>query len=140
MIRALPLPRAALGPRPLLVGAAAVLVALAALTAAAPSGPQATIAPVPPLAERLGPRTWAFAIPVGWLTAPVPDLREDDILDVLGTRAGERATASEIASGLRVMSVDDRALVVELTKDDASSIASARARGLALIQILRSKG
>jgi hypothetical protein len=122
----------------LLVGAAAVLVALAALTAAAPSAPQPITATAPPLAERLGPRTWALAIPVGWLTAPMSDLREDDVLDLLGTRAGERATASEVASGLRVMAVDDRALVVELTKDDASSIASARARGLALIPIVRS--
>ena len=137
MIRALPLHRLELRPRLVLAGAAAVLVALAALTTPMPAGPQPVAAPAP-LSERLGPRTWALAIPVGWLTAPMPGLREDDVLDLLGTRAGERATAAAIASGLRVMALDDRVLVVELTDGDASSIASARARGLALVPILRS--
>jgi hypothetical protein len=138
VIRALPLQRAAVAPRALLVVIAAVLVAIAAVTATIPGAPPPTAAPQAPISERLGPRTWAFAIPSGWLTAPIPGLREDDVLDLLATRPGERAIASEVASGLRVMAVGDGALVVELTADDAASIASARARGLALIPILRS--
>lgn len=138
MIRALPLPRASAGPRAILVGVAAVLVAVAAITAIPPAGPQQIPPPPPALSERLGPRTWALAIPLGWLAAPVPGLREDDVLDLLGVRPGERAVASEVASGLRVMAADDRALTVELTAEDASSIASARARGLSLVAILRS--
>lgn len=91
-----------------------------------------------PLAERLGVRTWALAIPTSWLAAPIPGLRDDDVLDLIGTRSGERAVASDIATGLRVVSSDERVLIVELTDADASAIASARARGLSLIPILRS--
>ena len=94
--------------------------------------------PIPPLAQRLGVRTWALAIPASWLAAPIPGLRDDDVLDLLGTRAGERATTTDVASGLRVISSDDRVLVVELTDQDASAIAAARARGLSLVPILRS--
>jgi hypothetical protein len=90
------------------------------------------------LAQHLGPRTWALAIPISWLAAPIPGLRDDDVLDLIGTRAGERATASDVATGLRVISADDRVVVVELTDDDASAIAAARGRGLSLIPILRS--
>lgn len=138
MIRSVSMPRVALAPRAMLAVAAAVLAGAAALTAVVPAEPGPRLAPALGLAERLGPRTWALAIPVTWLAAPIPGLRTDDILDLLGARSSERATASEVASGLRVMSVDDRALVVELTADDASAIASARARGLSLVPILRS--
>jgi hypothetical protein len=125
------------GPRPILFGLAAILVAAAALSAVAPPGTHASVVP-PTLAERLGPHTYALAIPVAWLAAPLAGLHEDDVLDILGTRAGERATASDVASGLRVMAADDRTLVVELTGEGASAIAAARARGLSLIPILRS--
>lgn len=124
--------------RSLLIVSALALAAVAAATSLAPSNER----PVPQrpasIAERLGARTWALAIPTTWLAAPIPGLRDEDILDLIGTRPGERATAAPIASGLRVLSVDDRALVVELTADDASAIASARARGLSLVPILRS--
>lgn len=137
MIRALPVPRVALPSRvPLAI--VAVVLAAAAFAAAAIQSEPAAVPPPPTLAERLGPRTWAFAIPLGWLSAPIPGLRGDDVLDLLGARASERATASEVAQGLRVMSSDDRALIVELTAEDAAAIASARARGLSLIPILRS--
>lgn len=101
-------------------------------------------APEPPaampgaLADRLEPRTWAFAIPQAWLAAPLGGLREGDVLDLIGTRASERATALEIARGLRVMDVGETGLVVELTADDAAAIAGARARGLSFMPILRS--
>jgi hypothetical protein len=90
------------------------------------------------LADRLEPRTWAFAIPQAWLAAPLGGLREGDVLDLIGTRASERATALEIARGLRVMDIGEAGLVVELTADDAAAIAEARARGLSFMPILRS--
>jgi len=118
--------------------AALVVGSLAAFTAVVPSASvPASVAPLS-LADRLEPRTWAFAIPLTWLAAPLASLREGDVLDLIGTRTSERATASEIAAGLRVMSIDDRALVVELTADDASAIAEARGRGLSFVPILRS--
>ncbi len=129
--------RGALPARALLVAAALVLVVLGAATALAPAEARPAAAPVS-IADRLGERTWALAIPPSWLAAPIPGLRGEDILDLIGTRPGERATASEIATGLRVIAADDHALLVELTEEDASAIASARARGLSLVPILRS--
>lgn len=123
--------------RALLLGAA-VVVAAAAVGVAGSGSETPTSRPVAPLAERLGVRTWALAIPASWLAAPIPGLRDDDVLDLIGTRSGERAVASDIATGLRVVSSDERVLIVELTDADASAIASARARGLSLIPILRS--
>ena len=119
--------------------AAAVVLAVAAVaTAIAPSSAQLDGPPLPTLAARLAPGTWALAIPVSWLAAPMPDLRSNDVLDLLGTRLGERAVASEVAIGLRVLSVDETTIVVELDVDGAAAIAEARARGLSLIPILRS--
>lgn len=124
--------------RSLVLAVLAVLIAAAsAATAIAPETAPAPVA-TPALSERLGPKTWAFAIPIAWLSAPIPGARHDDVLDLLGARSSERATASEVATGVRIMSVDDRVLVVELTAEDASAIAGARARGLSLIPILRS--
>jgi hypothetical protein len=128
-------PRVRPDPRAILVAIAGVLLAAGAVTAAAPP-PQPAAAPS--IAQRLGPHTYGLAIPVAWLTAPIPGLRDDDVIDLLATRPGERATASEVAGGLRVMAADDRNVVVELTADDAGAIAAARARGLVLIPILRS--
>lgn len=135
MIRRAPLrlPRG----RALLLAGSAAAALLATAGALAPSAPAPVIAQVR-LADRLEPQTWAVAIPAGWLAAPLEGVRPGDVLDLIGTRTSERATASQIARGLRVMSLDDRALIVELTEDDASAIAEARARGLSLIPILRS--
>ncbi len=123
--------------RPVLLLSATLLLLTAGGLSLMPSAdrPAPRVASV---AERLGDRTWALAIPAGWLAVPLPGARDDDVVDLLGTRPGERATATEIASGLRVISSDDRALVVELTAADAASIASARARGMTLVPILRS--
>ena len=124
--------------RPALAVVALALAAIAGAAALAPSHEREAPRPPASTAERLGARTWALAIPASWLAAPLPGLRDEDIVDLLGTRPGERATVTSVASGLRVVSSDDRALVVELTAEDASSIASARARGLSLVPILRS--
>ena len=130
------LPLRMTGSRLLLAAGALVLAAAAAAGAVIPSGERP--ARVPALTERLGAETYGLAIPVAWLAAPIPGLRENDVLDMLGTRSGERATAQDVASGLRVMTVDDRTLVVELTSQEASAITAARARGLSLIPIVRS--
>jgi hypothetical protein len=125
-------------PRPFLTAAAALATALAVATAVAPASTPPAHATAPRLSDRLEPQTWAFAIPLAWLAAPLAELRQGDVLDLIGTRTSERASASEVASGLRVMSLDDRSLVVELTADDASAIAEARARGMSFVPILRS--
>ena len=137
MIRSVVAPRLGAIPRLAVAIAALFLAGASALTLVVP--PSAVRAePAPALSQRLGPRTWALAIPVAWLSAPIPGLRDDDVLDLLGARPSERATASDVATGVRVMAVDERTLVVELTAEDAAAVASARARGLSLIPILRS--
>lgn len=123
--------------RPVLIFSAALLLMTAAGLSLMPSADRAATR-VASVAERLGDRTWALAIPITWFAVPLPGVRGDDVVDLLGTRPGERATATEIATGLRVISSDDRALVVELTAADASAIASARARGVTFVPILRS--
>lgn len=129
----LPSPRAAIP----LAGAVAALAL--AMSGAAGSLPGAAPVPSPaPLADRLQPETWAFAIPSSWLAAPIPGLRIGDVLDLVGVRASERATAVDIAAGVRVVSLDDRSVVVELTFEDASAVAVARARGLMILPVLRS--
>lgn len=125
-------------PRLLLLVPAAVVAALAAASAVTPGAAAPAERPTTALADRLEPRTWAVAIPLAWLAAPLADLREGDVLDLIATRTSERANATEVASGLRVMSLDERSLVVELTSEDASAIAEARARGLSFVPILRS--
>lgn len=127
-------------PRQRLALMAGVVIAasLALASSVAPTNAGPADATAPRLADRLGPQTWAFAIPLAWMATPLVGLREGDVLDLIGTRTSERANASEVASGLRVMSVDERSLVVELTADDASAIAEARARGLTFVPILRS--
>lgn len=127
--------RRRISPRAVLLAGAVAVAAVGGAMTLVP-GDARTVAPS--LAQRLGPRTWALAVPITWLAAPIPGLREDDIVDLLGTRSGERATASEVATGLRVMAIDDRVVVIELRSDDASAIAAARARGLSLIPIVRS--
>jgi len=125
-------------PRLLLLAPAAILAAVAVASAVTPGSAAPAEGPTMALADRLEPRTWAVAIPVAWLAAPLAGLREGDVLDLIATRTSERANATEVASGLRVMSLDERSLVVELTSDDASAIAEARARGLSFVPILRS--
>lgn len=120
-----------------LLAAAVVAAAFAVLTAVAPASEPAPVKPVA-LADRLEPRTWAMALPLAWLATPLDGLRPGDVLDLIGTRTSERATASEIAAGLRVVAIDEQAVVVELTAADASAIAAARGRGLSFVPILRS--
>jgi hypothetical protein len=121
-----------------LLAAAAIAASLALASALAPGSPVQAEATALRLADRLEPQTWAFAIPLAWMAAPLAELRAGDVIDLIGTRTSERANASEVARGLRVMSLDERSLVVELTAEDATAIAEARARGLSFVPILRS--
>ena len=137
MIRVAAQPWRISSPRPVLLVAVAVLLAAAGAFALMPADTHPVVAP-PTLAQRLGVNTYGFAIPASWLAAPIPGLHEDDVVDILGTRPGDRATATDVAGGLRVMAADDHALVVELRAEEAAAIAAARARGHSLIPILRS--
>jgi hypothetical protein len=123
-------------PRRVLLGAASIVLAAAAV-ATQLATPAVTAAPR--LADELGPATWAMEVPVSWLAAPVPAAGRGDALDLLAVRAGDRAYAYPVAYGLAVISVDQRGLVLEVDEDDAIAIASAKAGGLLLVPLLRSR-
>jgi hypothetical protein len=90
------------------------------------------------LAQRLSISTWAFAVPTGWLAAPLTEVRSGDSVDLLAVRSGDRPLAVAIAADLRVMSADERVVVFEVDEDSATAIASARASGLFIVPLLRS--
>jgi Flp pilus assembly protein CpaB len=102
--------------------------------AATPSVP----APSNTLTQRLEPSTWALSIPTAWLGAPLPQAQPGDHVDLLAVRQGEHPLAIAVAAGLRVMAVDDRAVVFEVDEDSAAAIATARASGLLIVPLLRS--
>lgn len=91
-----------------------------------------------PLRDRLSPATWALAVPLSWLEAPVPEVRRGDSVDLIAVRSGDRPLAIPLAADLRVMDVDDRSVIFEVDEDSASAIASAHASSLLLIPLLRS--
>jgi hypothetical protein len=90
------------------------------------------------LAQRLSMSTWAIAVPMGWLAAPLVDVRNGDNVDLLAVRSGDRPFAVAVAADLHVMSADERVIVFEVDESSASAIATARASGLLLIPLLRS--
>ena len=135
-MRGITLPRL---PRPRTLMAAAALAIAGAALFAGTLAPEPVLLPQLPLAERLEPGTWALALPEEWLSTPLPGVASGDAIDLLGARPSERAVVSEIAVGLRVMSAEGGGLVLELSADAAADIAEARARGLTLIPILRSR-
>jgi hypothetical protein len=122
--------------RRIALGAASALLTIGALGAemigaAAPSPPAS-------LAESLAPSTWAMTLPAAWLAAPVPRVGPGDLIDVLAVRQGERAYAVPVAYATRVVTVDERGLVLEVDEEGASAIAIARGGGLLLVPLLRS--
>lgn len=124
-----------LSPRRLLAGVASVLLLGYALAAPAPQ----EIGPAPAaLAARLPPASWGIAVPVGWLSAPIAELRPGDRVDILALRAGERPVANAIAFDLEVMSLDERTLVLGVSAFDATAIATARAAGQLIVPLVRS--
>jgi hypothetical protein len=90
------------------------------------------------LVDRLAPSTWALAVPNSWLAAPVPEVRRGQSVDLLAVRTGDRPLAIPIAADLRVMGVDEAAIVFQVDEDAATAIASARASGLLIVPLVRS--
>lgn len=136
MLPALTASRRRISRRRIALGGASVLLALGAL--GAEIGGSATPAAQASLAESLAPSTWAMNLPVAWLAAPMPRVRNGDVIDVLAVRQGERAYAVPVAYAARVMATDDRGIVLELDEEGASAIAIARGGGMLLVPLLRS--
>jgi hypothetical protein len=113
---------------------AAAVVTTSLSSAAIPSEP----VPSTTLTQRLEPSTWALSIPTAWLGAPLLQVQPGDGVDLLAVRQGERPLAIALAADLRVMAVDDRAIVFEVDEDSATAIATARAAGLLIVPLLRS--
>ena len=90
------------------------------------------------LAERLSVSSWALAVPIAWLAAPLTEVRSGDSVDLLAVRSGDRPLAVAIAADLRVMGADERSVVFEVDEESATAIASARASGLLIVPLLRS--
>jgi hypothetical protein len=136
MLPALTASRRKLPIRRVALGAASALLAVGAIGAEM-SGAAAPSTPIS-LAESLAPSTWAMTVPTAWLAAPVPRVGTGDLIDVLAVRQGERAYAVPVAYAARVVSADERGLVLELDEEGASAIAIARGGGLLLVPLLRS--
>jgi hypothetical protein len=117
-----------------LIPIASVLLALGAISAYWPSSvPDSTS-----VADALRPATWAMTVPTAWLAAPVPPVRRDDAIDILAMRSGDKGYSVPVAYGVRVLSVTDRGLLLEVDETDATAIATARGSGLLLVPLLRS--
>ncbi|HET8568339.1 MAG TPA: hypothetical protein VFM93_05065 [Candidatus Limnocylindria bacterium] len=119
----------------LALGAAAVVLGLAA--GAASLAPEPARTAPPSLPDRLPAGSWGIAVPSQWIAAPIADMRPGDRLDLLAIRAGERS-ASAIAFDLEVMSADEAGLVLAASAFDATAIATARAAGQLLVPLVRS--
>ena len=79
-----------------------------------------------------------MTVPSAWLAAPVPPVRRGDAIDILAMRGGDKAYSVPVAYGVRVLSVNDRGLLLEVDETDATAIATARGGGLLLVPLLRS--
>jgi hypothetical protein len=136
MLPALTASRRRFPARRVALGAASALLTLGALGVEMVG----TTPPAAPasLAESLAPSTWAMSLPSAWLAAPLPRVRNGDVIDVLAVRQGERAYAVPVAYAARVMAADDHGIVLELDEEGASAIAIARGGGLLLVPLLRS--
>lgn len=127
-------------PRRAVTGVIAILLLAIAAAAVliAPAQPGDLEDQAQPLTERLAESTWALALPTAWLAAPLPAVDVGDRVDLLAVRAGDRPLAIPLAADLRVMSFDERSVVIEVDEESATAIATARASGLLLIPLLRS--
>jgi hypothetical protein len=79
-----------------------------------------------------------MTVPSAWLAAPVPPVRRGDAIDILAMHSGDKAYSIPVAYGVRVVSVTDRGLLLEVDETDATAIATARGGGLLLVPLLRS--
>ena len=118
----------------MLLPIAAVLLALGGISAYWPS----TVPDSASVADELRPATWAMTVPSAWLAAPVPPVRRDDAIDILAMRAGDKGYSIPVAYGVRVLSIGDRGLLLEVDETDATAIATARGNGFLLVPLLRS--
>ena len=126
--------------RLLLAGGGSVLLAASFIStlASQPARPADEAAVSRSLAQRLSASTWAIAVPVAWLAAPLAEVRSGDSVDLLAVRSGDHPLAVAIAADLRVMSADERVVVFEVDEESATAIATARASGLLIVPLLRS--
>jgi hypothetical protein len=127
--------------RRLLLAAAGTMLLVAAILSTSsiwPNRPDQTVENRS-LADRLSASTWAMAVPTAWLAAPLAEVRTGDSVDLLAVRSGDRPLAVAIAADLRVMSADERSVVFEVDEESATGIATARASGLLIVPLLRSR-
>lgn len=134
MLPALRVRRPLLPSRRVLIPIASFLLALGGISAYWPS----SVPDSASLADELRPATWAMTVPTAWLAAPVPPVRRGDAIDILAMRSGDKAYSIPVAYGVRVFSVSDRGLLLEVDETDATAIATARGGGLLLVPLLRS--
>jgi hypothetical protein len=120
-------------------GSTLVLASILSTLVGSPSHSGEEAAASTSLAQRLSVSTWALAVPTSWLAAPLAEARTGDSVDLLAVRAGDRPLAVAIAADLRVMGADERSIVFEVDEESATAIASARASGLLIVPLLRSK-
>jgi len=134
VLPALRVRRPLLPSRRLLVPIASLLLALGGISAYWP----AAVPESASLADELHPATWAMTVPSAWLAAPVPPVRRGDAIDILAMRAGDKAYSVPVAYGVRVLSVSEKGMLLEVDETDATAIATARGGGLLLLPLLRS--
>ena len=110
--------------RRLAVGTAGGVLLLASIGASVLASPQTTgDGPREKLLrDRLAPSTWALAVPLSWLEAPVPEVRRGDSVDLIAVRSGDRPLAIPLAADLLVMDVS------ALRRSDAVSSACSWSR------------
>ena len=90
------------------------------------------------LAETLDPATFALVVPTAWLAAPAAGVRPRDHVDLIAVRQGERTAGYPVAADLKVLSSDERVLVIQIDEASAIAIVIARANGLLLVPLLQS--
>jgi hypothetical protein len=133
--------RFVLGRRRLLLavtGTGLLALSLLSTLVASPSRSADELAASRSLAQRLSVSTWALAVPVAWLAAPLAEVRNGDSVDLLAVRSGDRPLAVAIAADLRVMGADERSIIFEVDEESATAITTARASGLLIVPLLRS--
>jgi hypothetical protein len=91
-----------------------------------------------PLAYALASSTWALAIPTTWLAAPAQGVRPDDRIDLIAVRGGDRAGGYVVALDVRVMTNDDRVLLIQTDEASAIAVAIAHTNGSLLVPLLQS--
>ncbi len=78
-------------------------------------------------------------VPTAWLAAPLPRIAKGDLIDIVAVRQGDKAFSLAVADGVRVMSLDERGVVLEVDENAAASIVVARGSGMLLVPLLRSR-